>query len=317
MNHASSSIARLASWFVVLVVRGDRARFRRAPPRIPICRSRSSLPKSGPRSSRSRCSPAEIQLTTSRDRQSIVVQATFADGITRDVTDEATITPADAKLMRRVGATFLPRGRRRPRLFGRLWRQVGRGAGQGFAGGGADAVELPARCHAGLHAGRLQYGKLPRGGTRQGRISHFALRLRPRRRLFPVDPRDGRAPNQPGGAVGQHPARQGDRSRQPHRRQAIRDHAASSTRRCTAGSRPALPTTTPAKLPKVVGVDLYPQRAVLDGKGSTQQLTARARYSDGTDRDVTSLAVFLTNNDVSAPVSPDGLVTAGSGARRS
>ena len=67
----------------------------------------------------------------------------------------------------------------------------------------------------------------------------------------------------------------------------------------------------PAKLPKVVGVDLYPQRAVLDGKGATQQLTVRARYSDGTDRDVTSLAVFLTNNDVSAPVSPDGLVTAG------
>ena len=67
----------------------------------------------------------------------------------------------------------------------------------------------------------------------------------------------------------------------------------------------------PAKLPKVVGVDLYPQRAVLDGKGSTQQLTLRARYSDGTDRDVTSLAVFLTNNDVSAPVSVDGLVTAG------
>ena len=71
------------------------------------------------------------------------------------------------------------------------------------------------------------------------------------------------------------------------------------------------PNDDAAKLPKVVGVDLYPQRAVLDGKGSTQQLTARARYSDGTDRDVTSLAVFLTNNDVSAPVSVDGLVTAG------
>ena len=46
-------------------------------------------------------------------------------------------------------------------------------------------------------------------------------------------------------------------------------------------------------MPTVVGVDLYPKQAVLDGKGSTQQLTVRARYSDGTDRDVTSLAVFL------------------------
>jgi hypothetical protein len=60
-----------------------------------------------------------------------------------------------------------------------------------------------------------------------------------------------------------------------------------------------------------VGVDLYPRSAVLEGQGSTQQLTVRARYSDGSDRDVTSLAVFLTNNDVSAPVTPEGLVTAG------
>ena len=52
--------------------------------------------------------PAEIQLTTARDRQSIVVQATFADGITRDVTKEAAITPADAKLLRRAGAIFYP-----------------------------------------------------------------------------------------------------------------------------------------------------------------------------------------------------------------
>ena len=65
------------------------------------------------------------------------------------------------------------------------------------------------------------------------------------------------------------------------------------------------------KLPKVVGVDLYPKTAVLDGKGSIQQMTVRARYSDGSDRDVTSLAVFLTNNDVSAAVNPDGKVTAG------
>src|SRR6202035_5377114 len=71
------------------------------------------------------------------------------------------------------------------------------------------------------------------------------------------------------------------------------------------------PSDDAAKLPKVVGVDIYPRRAVLDGKGSSQQMTLRARYSDGTDRDVTSLAVFLTNNDTSAAISPTGLVTAG------
>jgi hypothetical protein len=66
-----------------------------------------------------------------------------------------------------------------------------------------------------------------------------------------------------------------------------------------------------SNLPKVVGVELYPKAAVLDGTGETQQMTVRAKYSGGTDRDVTSLAVFLTNNDTSAKVSPDGLITAG------
>ena len=40
-------------------------------------------------------------------------------------------------------------------------------------------------------------------------------------------------------------------------------------------------------------------------------MTVRAKYSDGTDRDVTTLALFLTNNDNSAKIAPDGVVTAG------
>ena len=39
-------------------------------------------------------------------------------------------------------------------------------------------------------------------------------------------------------------------------------------------------------------------------------MTVVARYSDGTDRDVTDLAVFQTNNDNSASVTKDGVVTA-------
>src|SRR5690242_3410857 len=52
--------------------------------------------------------PPEIQLATAADRQSVVVQATYADGITRDVTTEAGFTLADATLVRRDGATFYP-----------------------------------------------------------------------------------------------------------------------------------------------------------------------------------------------------------------
>jgi len=64
-------------------------------------------------------------------------------------------------------------------------------------------------------------------------------------------------------------------------------------------------------VPAVVAVVLEPPEGVLDGAGATQQLSVRAKYADGSERDVTSLAVFLTNNDNAAKVDFTGLVTAG------
>src|SRR3954464_9937316 len=52
--------------------------------------------------------PNEVSLTTARDRQSLVVQATYADGITRDVTAEAAMTPANPALVRRDGFVLHP-----------------------------------------------------------------------------------------------------------------------------------------------------------------------------------------------------------------
>ena len=62
---------------------------------------------------------------------------------------------------------------------------------------------------------------------------------------------------------------------------------------------------------RAVGIELMPRQMVLEGDGATQKLTVRAKYSDGTDRDITSLAVFISNNDVAAKVSETGVVTAG------
>jgi hypothetical protein len=62
--------------------------------------------------------------------------------------------------------------------------------------------------------------------------------------------------------------------------------------------------------PTVTRLDIFPPQAVLEGEGATQQFIARAVYSDGTDRDVTTLTTFMTNNDNSAPITPDGLITA-------
>ena len=65
-----------------------------------------------------------------------------------------------------------------------------------------------------------------------------------------------------------------------------------------------------AEPPRLVGVDLYPPTAVIEGDKTTQKFIARARYSDGTDRDITNLAVFDSNNSNSLAISKDGIATA-------
>jgi hypothetical protein len=61
---------------------------------------------------------------------------------------------------------------------------------------------------------------------------------------------------------------------------------------------------------QVTGIEVYPQDIVLEGTGDKQQITVRAKYSDGTDRDVTDLAVLMTSNETSAAVGDDGIITA-------
>ncbi len=61
---------------------------------------------------------------------------------------------------------------------------------------------------------------------------------------------------------------------------------------------------------KPTGIEILPPKLLLEGEGATQKMTVIAWYSDGTDRDVTPLVVFQSNNDNSATISPDGMVTA-------
>jgi len=62
---------------------------------------------------------------------------------------------------------------------------------------------------------------------------------------------------------------------------------------------------------KVTGIEVFPKQIVLEGKDATQQITVRATYSDGTDRDVTKLALFMSNNDPVAKIDKEGLVRSG------
>ncbi|HUQ69866.1 MAG TPA: DUF1549 domain-containing protein [Planctomycetaceae bacterium] len=65
----------------------------------------------------------------------------------------------------------------------------------------------------------------------------------------------------------------------------------------------------PKDTPRPVSISVLPRDAVFATRGEEQQVVVLAQYSDGTDRDVTDLAVFLSNNEGAATVTADGLVT--------
>ncbi|MCA9050562.1 MAG: DUF1549 domain-containing protein, partial [Planctomycetaceae bacterium] len=66
--------------------------------------------------------------------------------------------------------------------------------------------------------------------------------------------------------------------------------------------------SSPPETPQLVSVQVRPERGTIS-PGGTQQLAATAVYSDGSSRDVTSLALFETNAEAMASVSETGLVT--------
>jgi hypothetical protein len=252
--------------------------------------------------------PGDVHLQTSRDRQSFVVMATRADGVTEDVTAAAKVglsNPAPARL---EGHTLAPAADGSTSLD---VEYQGRRVAVPVVVKDAQVERpisfkldvMPVFMRAGCNTGNCH-------GAARGKDG-FMLSL------FGYDP-------------------DGDHYRLTHeigfRRVNLAMPRESLVLQKCDGSVPhtggkrfapdseqynAILRWLEAGVPKdgpdvaqVVSVELYPPKVVLES-GASQQFTARAKYSDGTDRDVTSSALFLSNNDNSAPISADGLVTAG------
>lgn len=66
-------------------------------------------------------------------------------------------------------------------------------------------------------------------------------------------------------------------------------------------------TSDLSSAPKLVSFEVQPSRGTVPLKGE-QQLRALARYSDGSERDVTGLALYETNDPAMAEATPRGLV---------
>jgi len=252
--------------------------------------------------------PPDIHLSAMRDRQSIVVQAILDNGLTVDVTDQATIAVGDESLLRHDGLYY----------YG-----ISDGETELAVTYGGKTVSIPVKvensavdpaisfrqdvmpvfmksscnngsCHGaarGKDGFRLSlFGFDPAG-------DHFRLtREVPGRRINLALPAESLLMEKSAGIV-------------PHtggkRFDVDSEYYATMLRWLEAGA-----PDDPGPVPEVVSVELYPQTAVMDGQGATQRLTVRAKYSDGTDRDVTSLAFFSSNNETSAEISQKGLVTA-------
>ena len=262
--------------------------------------------------------PAKVQLDSARDFQRIVVQARAADGRTQDVTAAAEITLSDPKL-----ATLeKPAG-------GVVVRPAADGDGTLRVAHAGQAVEVPLRvvsastpaplsfrldvmpvfARAGCNMGSCHGAARGKDGFRLSLFGfdpagdyHRLTRELPGRRIDLASPQESLVFLKSIGAV-------------PHtggkRFEPDSDLAATLLRWIEAGA-PDDPGPDPtASVPQLVALDLYPPTSLLEGERAPQQLVAVARFADGTDRDVTDLCWYASNNDRAVAVSPAGLATSG------
>ena len=66
-----------------------------------------------------------------------------------------------------------------------------------------------------------------------------------------------------------------------------------------------------AGVPQVTGISVVPEKVIFAGKETKRPLAVMAKYSDGSTRKVSTLALYLTNNKATADIDDKGVVTAG------
>lgn len=253
--------------------------------------------------------PNQFALETQRDYHQVLVLATFKDATTKDVTAFSNLRVADSKIARLDGSFLKP---------------VADGSTEIVATLGGKSVRSVVTVKDGAKDRPVSFklDVMPvfmRGGCNQGGC-HGAARGKDgfRLSLFGMDP-DGDYLRLTREMVG--------------RRVNLAIPEESTLIEKAIGAVPhsgnqCFDTNTPyykaliewitngapndaADVAKVTGIEMYPKQMVLEGAGTRQPVTVRATYSDGTDRDVTNLTVLMSNNDPTASVTKEGMVTSG------
>ncbi|MEX0669538.1 MAG: DUF1549 domain-containing protein [Pirellulales bacterium] len=254
--------------------------------------------------------PPAVHLSNARDRQSLVVQAVEPNGITRDVTLQASIAVDNPAKARLNGRTLRPLADGDTALTITFADQkCSVPVHVEHAGQNPDLSfrldVMPVFMRSGCNAGSCHGSARGKDGFRLSLFGFDAeadyqrlTRELPGRRINLALPAESLLLTKATAAV----PHTGGAKLKPDD-----PYYATLARWLEAGAK-----NDPGPTPAVVAVELSPREAVLDGPDATQQFTVLAKYADGTDRDVTALAVFLSNNDSAAKIGPSGLVTAGS-----
>lgn len=265
-------------------------------------------PKPAPKMVQLNVYPQDIQLTTSRDRQSVIGQAVYDNGLTEDVTTKLQFKPAQEGIVRIENNMIYPAGDGETDVvasFGgasvKLHSKVTKAKEDRPISFTLDV--MPTFMRAGCNTGSCHGAARGKDGFRLSLFGfdpkgdyHRLTRELSGRRINLSMPQESLLLEKAIGAV-------------PHTGGKLyekdSEYYNASLRWLQAGA----PYDAGA-IPTVDKVEIYPKGGVMDGKGTTQQVSVLAYYSDGTTRDVTTLSAFSSNNDNSATITKDGKITA-------
>lgn len=265
-------------------------------------------PKPAPKMVQLNVYPQDIQLTTSRDRQSVIGQAVYDNGLTEDVTTKLQFKPAQEGIVRIENNMIYPAGDGETDVvasFGgasvKLHSKVTKAKEDRPISFTLDV--MPTFMRAGCNTGSCHGAARGKDGFRLSLFGfdpkgdyHRLTRELSGRRINLSMPQESLLLEKAIGAV-------------PHTGGKLyekdSEYYNASLRWLQAGA----PYDAGA-IPTVDKVVIYPKGGVMDGKGTTQQVSVLAYYSDGTTRDVTTLSAFSSNNDNSATITKDGKITA-------
>src|SRR6516164_8408324 len=246
------------------------------------------------------CYPPEIKLIGAKARQGIVVQATYSDGTTRDVTYDARCRLADPRLARLEGLMLAPRADGLTRL---LVTFAGRTLAVPVVVSNAVAQcpisfkldVMPVFMKAGCNAGSCHGASRGKDGSRLSLFGfdpegdYYRLtREQIGRRINLAIPEESLIVQKGLGAV-QHTG-------------GVRFTTNSPLYRTLVAWLGAGATNDPPSVARATGIEIFPRSAVLEGTNALQRFVVRATYSDGSQRDVTRLAVMLSNNETTARI---------------